>query len=328
MRTSRGTSGDTAPRLRPHSRTGAGTGSRTRPRTRAATLAAVAATAALTAGSGLGAAPALAAGASGNTAGTGQDDTTRRYVALGDSYASGAGVPQQTDTVCARSDRNYPTLVNAALTPAAHKDVTCGGATTKDMTRAQNPTSPPQFDALNAETDLVTLTIGGNDIGFGGIILRCVTLGALDPRGAPCKTSYTWTGTDKLAATVDATAPKIAATLDGVRARAPHARILVTGYPAILPDDGSNCPSVVSIAKGDAPYLRDVHKRLNGMIAAQAAARGATYVDTYTKSVGHDVCKARGTRWMEPLNSSEAAAFHPNAAGERAMADAVLGAHG
>ncbi|MEU2117378.1 SGNH/GDSL hydrolase family protein [Streptomyces sp. NPDC016459] len=285
---------------------------------RARTAAALTAvTAALATAAGLGAGPAAAAG-------TASD----RYVALGDSFASGAGVPNQVDADCMRSDRNYPALVNAALSPSAHKDVTCGGATTVHMTSAQNASAPPQLDALSVDTDLVTLTIGGNDVGFANIIVRCVTLGAFNLGGSPCKTSYTWTGTDQLATTINATAPKIAATLDGIRQRAPQARILVTGYPAILPDNGTNCPWVATIAKGDAPWLRDTHKRLNTMIATQAAAHGAVYVDTYTKSIGHDICKPAGTRWMEPLITNAAAPFHPNAAGERAMADAVLAATG
>ncbi|MFD3533309.1 SGNH/GDSL hydrolase family protein [Streptomyces sp. NPDC058664] len=286
------------------------------PRRRTRTAAALtAATAALATAAGLGAGPAAAVG-------TAPD----RYVALGDSFASGAGVPDQVDADCMRSGRNYPALVNDALSSTAHEDVTCGGATTVHMTSPQNASAPPQLDALSADTDLVTLTIGGNDVGFAGIIVRCVTLGAFNLGGSPCKSSYTWTGTDRLAATVDATAPKIAAAIDGIRQRAPQARILVTGYPAILPDNGTNCPWVATIAKGDAPWLRDIHKRLNTMIATQAAAHGAVYVDTYTKSIGHDICKPAGTRWMEPLITDAAAPFHPNAAGERAMADAVLAA--
>ncbi|MEU0270269.1 SGNH/GDSL hydrolase family protein [Streptomyces sp. NPDC006307] len=287
---------------------------RPRPRTRTRALLALTATAAALATTvGAGASPALA-----------DEAAVNRYVALGDSYASAAGVPDQTDSTCARSSRNYPALVNAALAPAAHKDVTCGGATTVHLTSSQHASVPPQLDALSADTDLVTLTVGGNDIGFANIIVRCVSLGLFNMSGSPCKTSYTWTGTDRLAQTINATAPKIAAAIEGIRQRAPQARILVTGYPAILPDDGTNCPSVVSIAKGDAPWLRDTHKRLNSMIATQAAAHGAVYVDTYTTSIGHDACKPAGTRWVEPLSTNAAAPFHPNAAGERAMADAVL----
>ncbi|BFV60979.1 SGNH/GDSL hydrolase family protein [Kitasatospora sp. CMC57] len=273
---------------------------------------------------------ALAAAVSGGAvtaAGPAAAQTTyARYVALGDSYASAAGVPDQIDTACARSSRNYPSLLNAALTPAARVDVTCGGATTAHMTSRQTGSAGPQFDALNADTDLVTLTIGGNDIGFADIIVRCATLGLFSPNGAPCKSSYTKAGVDQLSAKIDVTAGSIAATLDGIRQRSPRATVLVTGYPAILPDDGTNCFSTVSIAKGDAPWLRDTEKHLNAVIAAQAAAHGARYVDTYTPSIGHDACKPTGTRWLEPLFASGAAAFHPNATGEQSMAAAALAA--
>lgn len=250
------------------------------------------------------------------------------YVALGDSYASGAGVPTQVDSACTRSDKNYPQLLTKAVGPAASTDVTCGGATTVDMTESQNSSAKPQFDALTADTDLVTVTIGGNDIGFTDIITRCVVLGALLPNSAPCKTSYTWTGSDELTRKINDTAPKIDAVLDGIKQRAPQAKVLLVGYPSILPDDGSNCRSTVTIAKGDAPWLRDTQKRLNGMLATRAAAHGATYVDTYTPSIGHDVCKPTGTRWLEPLITTEAAPFHPNAAGESSMATATEAALG
>ncbi|OON82919.1 SGNH/GDSL hydrolase family protein [Streptomyces tsukubensis] len=278
--------------------------------------AAAAVTASLAVALGAGAAPASA------QAGVG------RYVALGDSYASGAGVPTQVDTGCTRSDRNYPSVLGKAVGPAAQKDVTCGGATTVHMTSAQSSSAGPQFDALTADTDLVSVTIGGNDIGFADIITRCVTLGLLSPSGSPCKTSYTWTGSDQLTQKIQATAPKIASVIDGIHQRSPQAKVLVVGYPAILPDDGSNCRSTVTIAKGDAPWLRDTEKRLNSMIASQAASHGAVYVDAYARSVGHDVCKPVGTRWIEPLITSAAAPFHPNAAGEQSMADAARGALG
>ncbi|GAA1173997.1 lysophospholipase L1-like esterase [Kitasatospora gansuensis] len=280
------------------------------------TLTALALTAALTGAAVTAASPAAA------------QTSYARYVALGDSYASAAGVPDQIDTACARSSRNYPSLVNAALAPAARADVTCGGATTAHMTTTQSGSGGPQFDALNADTDLVTLTIGGNDIGFADIIVRCATLGLFSANGAPCKSSYTKSGVDQLSAKIDATASKIAATLDGIRQRSPRATVLVTGYPAILPDNGTNCFSTVSIAKGDAPWLRDTEKHLNAVIAAQAAGHGARYVDTYTPSIGHDACKPTGTRWLEPLFASGAAAFHPNAAGEQSMATATLAAIG
>jgi len=249
---------------------------------------------------------------------------TGRYVALGDSFTAGPGIPEETDPDCARSDRNYPTLTAAALSPSSFTDVSCSGATTEHMTGPQG-SAPPQLDALDAETELVTLGVGGNDVGFAGIIARCVVLGGLDPNGEPCKTSYTSGGTDELAERVDETAPKIDAVLEGIAERSPQARVLVVGYPVILPDDGSNCHSTVPIAAGDAPWLRDTEKHLNTMLAERAEAHGAEYVDTYTGSIGHDLCKPADVRWIEPLEGVDAAGVHPNAAGHEGMAQAVLG---
>lgn len=267
-------------------------------------------------------APSASAAAPGAGGGPG---AVSHYVALGDSYTSGPGIPDQTDENCARSDHNYPTLTAAALTPDTFTDVSCGGATTAEMTGPQG-TAAPQFDALTEDTDLVTVGIGGNDIGFGGIVTRCVVLGALVPNGAPCKTSYSLGGSDELAARIQETAGKIDKVLDGIHDRSPDARILLVGYPALLPDDGSNCPSTVSLATGDAPWLRDTEKRLNSMLADRAEAAGAAYVDTYGGSVGHDVCKPVGTRWVEPLQPVDGAGFHPNTAGHLAMSEAVLSA--
>ncbi|WP_369200813.1 SGNH/GDSL hydrolase family protein [Streptomyces sp. PU-14G] len=252
-------------------------------------------------------------------------EAVAHYVALGDSYTSGPGIPDQTDENCGRSDHNYPTLVTAALAPGTSTDVSCGGATTAEMTAPQG-TAPPQFDALKESTDLVTVGIGGNDIGFGGIVARCVLLGALVPNGAPCKASYSLGGSDELAARIQATATKIDGVLRGIHDRSPGARVLVVGYPALLPEDGSNCPRTVSLASGDAPWLRDTEKKLNAMLADRAEAAGAEYVDTYAGSVGHDMCKPVGTRWAEPLRAVDAAGFHPNAAGHQAMSQAVLAA--
>ncbi|MFD7031569.1 SGNH/GDSL hydrolase family protein [Streptomyces sp. NPDC059917] len=247
-----------------------------------------------------------------------------RYVALGDSYASGAGVPDQLDRACDRSSRSYPSLVTAALSPKTKVDVSCTAATTADLANTQSSSNGPQFDALTPDTDLVTLTIGGNDLGFTDLIGRCITLGLFAPLGSPCKVSYTMNGTDQLPAKIQATASKIAAVLDGIRQRSPRAAVLVTGYPVIAPDNGTNCFATVTIAKGDAPWLRDTAKRFNAAIAAQAADHGARYVDTYTPSIGHDVCAPSGTRWLEPLIANGAAAFHPNAAGQQSMATAVI----
>jgi lysophospholipase L1-like esterase len=120
-------------------------------------------------------------------------------------------------------------------------------------------------------------------------------------------------------------APSIAEALDDIRQRAPRAKVLVVGYPDLFPDDGVGCTSsAMPLAAGDFAYLRDTEKKLNAMLASQASASGARYVDTYTPTVGHDMCKPAGERWIEPLAPvAPAAGAHPNAQGQQAMATAV-----
>ncbi len=253
------------------------------------------------------------------------------YVALGDSYTSGPAIPNQDIAAgqCYRSDHNYPHLVAPTLGATAFRDASCSGAQTKDMTGIQaadvGPDNPPQFDRLDANTRLVTLGIGGNDIGFVSIFEDCASP---TPTGHPCQDHYVVNGHDELRQRITATAPKIAAVLQGIKARSSKARILVVGYPAIFPDTGTGCWPQMPLAPDDVPYLRGIEKALNGMLARTAAANHATYVDTYTPSLGHDACQPLTiNRWIEPVVPNQPAApVHPNAAGERGMANAVLAA--
>lgn len=247
-----------------------------------------------------------------------------RYVALGDSYTSGPGIPKQLDANCARSDHNYPTHVALRYRVASFKDVSCGGATTAEMWQQQG-TNPPQLDALGRDTTLVTVGISGNDIGFGEIIGTCTTLAGADPTGNPCEKHYKASGKDELARRIGQAFFKVDKVLDAIRDRAPRARVVVVGYPVIVPDSGVGCRPDVQMADGDVPYLRDTGKRLNAMLRIAAGVNRAKFADTYTPSIGHDVCKPPADRWVEPLvPANPAAPFHPNATGEERMAVAVL----
>lgn len=255
-----------------------------------------------------------------------------RYVSLGDSYVSGPLVPTQSGGLCLRSSHNYPSLTAAAL-GLSLTDASCSGATTVEMTAAQSDAgltiNAPQLNSVTSATSVVTLGIGGNDIGFIGIIETCAEESLTNPFGSPCTAHYTSGGTDQLAASISATGPKVAAVLAEIHQLAPSARVYVVGYPDILPEHNNGCWPVVPIAYGDVSYLRQTEKGLNSMLSAEAAAHGATYVDTYTPTIGHDVCQAVGTKWIEGLvPTSSAAPFHPNALGEAAMARAVESAVG
>jgi lysophospholipase L1-like esterase len=247
---------------------------------------------------------------------------------LGDSFTSGPLIPNQTGEPvgCLRSDRNYPHVVAPQTGLSEFRDVSCAGASTPHMFRSHNVLfgpNPPQLDALDETTELVTLGIGGNDIGFGSIIEDCTSL---LPFGSPCRDDFTADG-DEISERIAAAAPKVAELLAAIDERSPDAQVLVVGYPAILPHTGSGCWPTLPIAWGDVPYLREKHQELNAMLADQAAAHGHTYVDTYTPSIGHDACAWPSARWVEPiLPTSLAAPVHPNARGMAGMAAEVVAA--
>lgn len=259
-------------------------------------------------------------------------DHGERYVALGDSYTSGPLIPHATGhpALCLRSDHNYPSLVADRLDTASFTDASCGGATTGDMTKPQAlgvTHNDPQFDALKPDTTLVTVGIGGNDIGFGSILVTCGTLSATDPHGSPCEKKYTEGGDDRLAAKIKETGPKVAKMLDGIHERSPDARVIVVGYPRVLPAKGPGCWPAVPIASGDVPYLSRVEKKLDAMLAERAHDAGAAYAANYR--AGHDLCEPPADKWVEGIiPTMPAAPVHPNAAGMRATARAVGDAAG
>lgn len=252
------------------------------------------------------------------------------YVALGDSYAAGPLIPVRSGAPagCLRSDRNYPSIVARRGGVSDLDDVSCSGATTADLFAPQTTplgTNPPQLDALTDDTEGVTLTIGGNDIGFAEIVAECARRSPARPTGAACRDAYTEDGEDVLAARIADTAPAVAAALGEIGRRSPDARVLVVGYPAILPVDGPGCFPAVPLGPGDVAYLRDTEVALNAMLAEQADAAGVEFVDTYGRFAGHDICQDPGVRWVEGLvPTSPAAPVHPNVLGMAEMAALVM----
>jgi lysophospholipase L1-like esterase len=256
------------------------------------------------------------------------------YVALGDSFTAGPLITPQDPAIpgCLRSEANYPTLIAPDLRQPAFRDVSCSGAQTKHMTQVQDvdpdPDNPPQLNGLDGNTRIVTLGIGGNDIGFSEIAKKCGELGLEDPQGSPCREHYNSGGSDEIAARIADLAPKLRAVLAEIDRRSPKAKVFVVGYPAILPETTVNfelCQPTLPVAKGDVDYLRDdVQKRLNATINYVSVAHGENYVDTYTPSIGHDACKPPTVRWVEPVVvAADAAPVHPNRAGMEGMAEAV-----
>jgi lysophospholipase L1-like esterase len=254
-----------------------------------------------------------------------------RYVALGDSYAAGPLIPLQIPPFgCLKSNNNYAHLAARQL-GLALTDPSCSGAETEDMTNPQNVDpdgpNPPQFNSLTRKTDVVTIQIGGNDIGFSSIARDCTST---SPEGTPCQDRYVHDGRDEISERIQATAPLVAAVIQGIHARSPKARVLFVNYAAILPDSGPGCWPQMPITEGDVPYVRAKQKELNAMVAAQAATNGAELIDWYAASVagtGHDACKPPVVRWVEPVVPVNAAApIHPNLGGMMGASDLLVAA--
>jgi lysophospholipase L1-like esterase len=255
-----------------------------------------------------------------------------RYVALGDSYTSGPGIlwPRLDRLTCYTSTNNYPALLADNLGLRSYTDGSCGGADTTNMTTPQVPpipigTHPAQFSYLRANTDLVTVGIGGNDFSvFGTLTSTCPGLRASDPAGAPCRAQFTVNGVDAMKAKVAMTGDRVRDVLAGVHQRSPQAKVVLVGYPRIGPPSGT-CPDVLPFADGDLVWLNEVEMALNAALAKAAANDGnTTFVDMYPASLGHDAC-AGGNAWIQGKDSNlfAAIAYHPFKSGMAGMANQI-----
>lgn len=245
----------------------------------------------------------------------------KSYVAMGDSYTAGPGITPVSPTApadCGQSAANYPHLVASGL-GLLLTDVSCSGAKTENFTVAQHPDQPPQFDALTPSTRVVTVGMGGNDGNlFGTLVAGCTALDLGHPNsGAPCQEHFEAFVTKTFEENV---APQEAA-LAEIHVLAPKAKVFVVGYPEITPLNGY-CPTAIPWTTGDLRWFNlDVQRRGNAALRRAAIANDATYVDTFTLSMGHNACEPVGVRWIEPLfGSLTGVPVHPNALGQKADA--------
>jgi lysophospholipase L1-like esterase len=252
----------------------------------------------------------------------GEERAPLDYVALGDSYTAGPLIStvRSDPSACGRSTNNYPAFLAGWLGVRSYTDVSCSGATTAHLTRPQplygGGAAPPQLDALSGRTDLVTVGLGGNDFGIFARLSSCA--GAASPgsgaRACP----------DDLGALARDAARVRARLADGLRrveARAPRARVLVVGYPRVLPDSGT-CPAL-GVDPARAAEARRVVTRLEASVRGAADDADATYVDLTGPTAGHDVC-AGPRAWIQGARFGPGGApLHPLLPGMRGIAAAV-----
>jgi hypothetical protein len=246
-----------------------------------------------------------------------------QYVALGDSYTAAPLVPPtDTSNACLRSGVNYPALVARGMPGTALTDVSCSGAATENMTdpqRGMTGAVPPQFDALHHATDLVTIGLGGNDEGlFGAVLGDCTKLASSDPSGSPCAARFE----GRTDASLDRIRSNVAGVVAGVRERSPDARVLLVGYPQIVPESGT-CDDL-PLAEGDYAFARQVNEDLNDAVEEAAGDTDAEYVDVWEPSEGHDICGDEPWINGRVTAAGRALAYHPLAVEQAAVAELVL----
>ena len=247
-----------------------------------------------------------------------------RYVALGDSYTAGEGLPpfDTSTTGCHRSEVAFPRLVKAGGSTVVTSRA-CTGATTAHVTETeQHPGVGLQIDGVAADTDLVSITIGGNDLGFAAVMSECVY------SSVPC------TGLDdRVERALSGLRPRLDRIFRGVRDRAPDARLVVVGYPQLIADpdrvDVESCPALLGPFSGglrvdgdEVRWLREKGDRLAEVVRAASTAAGASYVDTAAAFAGHEACTP--DPWVAGIAVPQLAlSFHPTAAGHAELARLV-----
>ncbi|MEI7034236.1 SGNH/GDSL hydrolase family protein [Streptomyces pratensis] len=242
-------------------------------------------------------AAAISLGAAGPASAAGSGAAAGGYAALGDSYSSGVGagnyLPDSGD--CRRSANAYPHLWARANSPASFDFVACSGATTSSV--AGN-----QLGVLNASTSLVSVTAGGNDVGFADVMTDCVLSSE-----AVCVNSV-----NAAVARMNNSLPGALDSLYGsIRDRAPQAQVVVLGYPRFYQLPG-RC--IVGLTDTERSAINNASDVLNDVLAKRAADAGFTFSSVVDEFTGHELCS--GDAWLHSVTVPIHNSYHPKAAGQ------------
>lgn len=250
----------------------------------------------------------------------------KRYVAIGSSFAAGPQLPPAKPSWparCGQSMNNYPTLL-AERFGMVLIDRTCSGATTDHVLGPWSEV-PPQISSVTADTRLVTITIGGNDLSYIGNLFSATcafnakAIAASGTKTRACGPVRVPTEADYVRDEAQMT--EIARR---IRATAPQARIVFVQYLTPLPTTGSLC-AATPVSEGDAAIVREIGRRLSEITARVALATGATVVEMNQSSAAHTPCDAEP--WMigspQGYDGREGLQWHLNKAGMQATADGV-----
>lgn len=246
------------------------------------------------------------------------------YVALGDSAAAAPLVPDAAAPAgCLKSTNDYPSVLARRLATRTFTDATCTGARTGDLVDHSQQTRlgpvTPQIAAIDHATNVITITIGGNDVGLASAALRCRSTILDTP---PCSDRFVADGVDRISAAIDHQIAAWTAMLQTVRDKAPSARIILVGYGTYIRPGG--CFPQQPINPRDADYFQAEVDELNAVQRRLAAEEKVDYFDITVLSTGHDMCAAPDDRYFEGfVLAHPAAPLHPNALGATAVGNAL-----
>ncbi len=219
------------------------------------------------------------------------------YVALGDSYSSGVGSGSYLSNSgdCLRSTKAYPSLWAAANSPSSFTFVACSGATTGSV-------SSSQLGALSSSTTLVSLTAGGNDVGFADVMQTCVLQSQ-----ATC-VSRVNTAISQMQNSLPGALDSL---YDKIRVRSPQAQVVVLGYPRFYRLSGTCIAGLTETERGAINNASDV---LNGVLAKRAADAGFAFSSVVDEFTGHELCS--GDAWIHSVTLPIHNSYHPKAIGQ------------
>lgn len=228
-----------------------------------------------------------------------------KYVALGTSYASGTGIATQLPGGCTQSDHNYPHLLAAEL-DLELVDVSCGAAVMANLLDTPQGEHPPQLDTVTADTDLITITAGGNDLIYSGRALQCG-----DPEKPPCTVDPA--DLEQRTEALRGSFGRLAAEL---ATRAPQATVVLVTYPRMLVED---C-AAQGLDPDEVRQVAEVGQTLEDVSLVFAETAGWAVADPYGAAGDHSACAAGDDQWIDGQAATTGFPYHPTAAGHEAMA--------
>ncbi|MGP3708326.1 SGNH/GDSL hydrolase family protein [Gordonia paraffinivorans] len=242
------------------------------------------------------------------------------YIAMGDSRASGAfySLNPAYFSGCKRSTLNYPRYVAMMTLPRHFVDTSCSGAQSVHLYRqpqhTPGGTKPIQLHSVPRDAQLITVSIGGNDMQWMAVLNQCKISRPFTDRR--CRHSARLE--NEVRTRIQRMEDRVTPALSAIRKKAPRAQIIVVGLGGFIGNNG--CWPLVPLSDPDARWMRQVFNRANDALARATRKVEGTFVDANRGSAGHDACNVVNPWYESALSKKIALPYHVNQAGSLAIA--------